>query len=132
MRFGHRLDCSLQFTGDVTNRTIAPLLLLPFVENSIKHGISNQMDKSWISLHLHVSADTLTLKLINSRDAQEAATGHPGGLGLYNVRKRLELLYAGNHTLKCQFDEDTYQVTLTIQFSQPLIKPHHEMEMSYR
>ena len=52
-RFRERLDISLSFTGDIDNKTIAPLLLLPFVENSIKHGIGEQLDKSWVNLHLH-------------------------------------------------------------------------------
>ncbi|GGA93852.1 sensor histidine kinase [Puia dinghuensis] len=134
MRFGDRLDCSLQFTGDIAGKTIAPLLMLPFVENSIKHGISKQLDKSWISLHLHVEANTLTFQLINSRDeaGQRPADRHPGGLGLHNVQKRLELLYPGTHTLKCLADEDTWQVTLVIRLASSKEMNHHAMEMSHR
>ena len=113
MRFGDRLETSLQFSGDWKDKTIAPLLLFPFVENSIKHGISKQTDKSWISLDLHVAENVLRLKLINSRDPLETAAANTGGLGLSNVRKRLELLYPGSHTLKCTADDDTWQVDLT-------------------
>src|SRR6202012_188798 len=59
-RFGERLDLSMSFTGDIDKKRIAPLLLLPFVENSIKHGTGEQLEKRWISLHLHVEGDVLT------------------------------------------------------------------------
>jgi sensor histidine kinase YesM len=124
MRYGSRLETSLQFTGDWKDKTIAPLLLLPFVENAVKHGISNQPGMGWISLHIHVAGDMLQLKLINGRDNQELAESAGGGLGLRNVRKRLELLYPGRHELKCIKDEDDYQVNLTIQ-------PMYETEVSY-
>ncbi len=147
MRFGDRLEVSLRFTGDLADRSIAPLLFLPFVENSIKHGIGEQLDKSWISLHLHVEGQTLSFKIINSRDPQEAA--HPpeaagprtaalsprsSGLGLANVRRRLDLLYPDHHTLKLIPDEDTFTVILTIDLPQKgqitLIPHNYEAQVS--
>lgn len=140
MRFGDRLEISLSFTGDLANRSIAPLLFLPFVENTIKHGISEQLDKSWVSLHLHVEGQTLTFKLINSRTPQTGpgsatrpAAPRSSGLGLLNVQRRLALLYPDRHMLKLTPDEDTYMVTLTIHFDSPQIiqTPHHyETQMS--
>ena len=148
MRFGGRLDVSLSFTGDIANRTIAPLLFLPFVENSIKHGISESLYKSWISLHLHAEGPTLSFKLINSRDPDTppSLNGHtaspPGpvagvrhtapsdlrpasaGLGLLNVKRRLDLLYPGRHTLLLVPEDDTFMVSLT------LTSPEYEPEMS--
>jgi len=117
MRFGERLDYSLQFTGDTNNKSIAPLLLLPFVENAIKHGIGKQTGLSWISLQGHVDNDTLHFKLINSRDEDPSSPHATGGLGLQNVKKRLELLYPGDHTLKITADEDTWQVNLVIRLT---------------
>jgi sensor histidine kinase YesM len=124
-RFGDRLDISLTFTGDIAHRTIAPLLFLPFVENSIKHGIGESLDKSWISLHLHVTPQTLSFKLINSRDPDEPAGRSPAsGLGLRNVQRRLDLLYPGRHTLTLAPEDDTFLVALT------LTSPKYEPEMS--
>lgn len=117
MRFGHRLDISLNFTGNIANRSIAPLLFLPFVENSIKHGISESLDTSWISLNLHVEEQHLYFKLINSREPAgpvEEKTRGAGGLGLINVQRRLALLYPGRHTLLLVPEEDTYMVSLTL------------------
>ena len=115
-RFQDRLDIAVSFTGDIAGQKIAPLLLLPFIENSIKHGVSKQPDQSWINLHLHVEAGALQLKLINSRDEESASdVAEPGshGLGLQNVQRRLNLLYP-DHTLKLIADEDSYLVSLGI------------------
>lgn len=114
IRFGDRLDCSIQCTGDWKDISIAPLLLLPFVENAIKHGTSQRLESSWLSLNLHVDRDTLRFQLVNSRDAQVHTPGTTGGVGLGNVKKRLELLYPNAHQLKCLADEDTWQVNLNI------------------
>lgn len=116
-RFRERLDISLSFTGDIANKTIAPLLLLPFVENSIKHGISEQLDRSWVNLHLHVEADTLAFKLINSRDEHARVDPRAHGLGLQNVQRRLDLIYPGQYTLSLTPEEDTYMVALTLRFT---------------
>jgi sensor histidine kinase YesM len=124
-RFGERLDISTSYTGDIGDKLIAPLLLLPFVENAIKHGTGGtgatdesdgQLDKSWISLNLHVGKDVLTFKLVNS-----AGDGMiHGGIGLQNVRKRLTLLYPG-HQLKITAGEEVFMVTLTLRLeSAPL------------
>jgi hypothetical protein len=125
MRFGDKLDVSLSFTGDLANRTIAPLLFLPFVENSIKHGVSEALDKSWVCLHLHAEGPTLSFKLINSRDPDARASHLNGsnplaprsqasGLGLLNVRRRLNLLYPGRHTIVLTPEDDTFLVSLTL------------------
>jgi sensor histidine kinase YesM len=114
IRFGERLDCSIQCTGDWKDITIAPLLLLPFVENAIKHGTSQRLENSWLSLNLHVDKETLRFQLINSRDVHVNTPATGGGVGLGNVKKRLELLYPNAHQLKCLADEDTWQVNLNI------------------
>lgn len=139
-RFAERLDLSISFTGDIDSKTIAPLLLLPFVENSIKHGISEQLEKSWIHLQLHVEEDTLTFRLINSQENPQSSDHQTHGLGLQNVQRRLNLLYPGQHTLKLTSEEDTYQVTLTIRLAHPKTQPEpspnlipigHETQVSY-
>ena len=117
-RFRERLEISMSFTGDAQDKVIAPLLLLPFVENSIKHGITEQIDKSWISLYLHVEEDILTFKLLNSREERTPdGAGPDGGLGLQNVQKRLNLLYPGRHMLKITPEGDTFMVSLEIRFA---------------
>jgi LytS/YehU family sensor histidine kinase len=114
-RFRERLEVSVSYTGDIEDKQIAPLLLLPFVENAVKHGTGDELDKSWISLHLHIEKDVMAFKLINSAGGHSTeSTG--GGLGLQNVRRRLHLLYP-DHQLKIISGEDTFMVSLTLRLA---------------
>ncbi len=117
-RYGDRLDISVNVRGDLSGKKIAPLLLLPFLENSFKHGASEQLDQAWISLDLIVKDSSLKMKLINGVNelAQPpgAATGFHG-IGLQNVRKRLSLLYPGQHELKIIPTDETFMVSLTVE-----------------
>lgn len=113
LRYGDRLDLSISITGDIGRFQIAPLLLLPFLENTFKHGTSRQLETSWISLHLSMQGSTMYFKLVNSVDADEVKT-RIGGLGLQNVRQRLELLYKQNHTLETVMLDEVFVVSLEI------------------
>lgn len=116
LRYGDRLDLSESITGDIEKYQIAPLLLLPFLENAFKHGTSKQIDQCWISLDLTVNDSTMHFKLINSIDpASEENIASHGGLGLDNVKKRLELLYKGNYKLDTQKLEEVYVVNLELE-----------------
>lgn len=116
LRYGNRLDVSFACHGDTEGRFIAPLLLLPFLENAFKHGTSRQLDQCWISLDLRVDGGALDFKLVNSVDGEEAAAdASAGGLGLQNVKRRLELLYPGRYNLTLQQEEEVFIVTLRLQ-----------------
>ncbi|GAB3260076.1 histidine kinase [Larkinella harenae] len=116
LRYGSRLDISINFHGDLQQKQIAPLLLIPFLENAFKHGTSQQLEQAWIFLDLSVDKNVLTFKLVNSRDAEtETVTQkNVGGIGLQNVRKRLELLYPNRYELQIQPEEETYLVNLSL------------------
>jgi sensor histidine kinase YesM len=114
LRYGDRLDLALNVRGDLAGKGIAPLLLLPFLENAFKHGVCEQLEQAWIALDLIVKGNTLKMKLINGvGEAVPAETGFHG-IGLQNVRKRLELLYPGRHELKIFREAETFMVTLSI------------------
>jgi len=111
-RLGNRLDHSLNIQGHLSGHTIAPLLLLPFVENSFKHGAYVVEDQAWVSLDIALKDDQFVFKLINGKSS--AATPPKSGLGLANVKKRLSLLYPQAHDLRISEDDETYVVTLTL------------------
>ena len=116
LRYDNRLDISMSFTGDIQHKVIPPLLLLPLIENSFKHGTSNQLDQCWISLDLHVEGNTMNLKLLNSMDNETApANNEHKGLGLQNVQRRLELLYPGKHTFQVIPEDDIFIVHLRVE-----------------
>jgi sensor histidine kinase YesM len=112
LRYGNRLDVGFTVSGNTDQLAIAPLLLLPFVENSFKHGVSAQIDQCWISIHVHVKANSFTLQVSNSRVERDENT--IGGLGMENVRKRLKLLYPQTHQLQITEEAEVYIVRLDL------------------
>jgi Histidine kinase len=117
LRYGKELDVSVDISGDIKGKTIRPLLLMPLIENSFKHGTSQQLDLKWISLHLHVDDNNLELKLANSRDLDSPDNFIPGknkGIGLVNVQRRLELLYPGKHEFIINAEKDRFLVYLKL------------------
>lgn len=112
LRYGSRLDIAFTINGNTKELTIAPLLLLPFVENCFKHGVSEQIDQCWISIHVHIENDRFTFQVSNSRIERNEDTF--GGLGMKNVDKRLLLLYPDRYKIKITEEEEVYIVKLQI------------------
>ncbi|GAB2767587.1 histidine kinase [Rhabdobacter roseus] len=113
LRYGPRLDVSLSVTGVESTQVIAPLILLPFVENAFKHGASQSLDQAWISISLEVAGPELRFKVINPIPAPAASTSE-SGIGLANVQKRLQMLYPGQYTLKTSHEEELFIASLKI------------------
>ncbi len=115
LRYGNRIEIAFNCTGETNGLMIAPLLLLPFVENSFKYGTSEQLDRSWISLNIHLEENRLVFHLSNSRNSiLENKNG--GGIGLSNVKKRLQLIYDGKHDLVIKDDDpESFVVRLKLQ-----------------
>ncbi len=117
LRYGDRLDVSFAITGPVEGKQITPLLMLPLVENAFKHGTSNQTDQCWISFDLHITEDGMHFKLVNSKNSiQTTASNENKGIGLLNVKRRLELLYNGRYTFATEEDTEVFIVNLEIQW----------------
>ena len=118
IRYGPGLHLSFQVNGPTERVILAPLLLLPFVENAFKHGLSRQLGDAWLQIQLTVTADELTFKVENSRP-ELPETGSNRGIGLPNVAKRLDLLYPGRHRLRQLSGADSFLITLTIALTPP-------------
>ena len=91
------------------------MLLVPFVENAFKHGISH-LRKSWVVVSLECNQTTINFKVNNSIHPKQEFDHekHQSGIGLENVRQRLWLIYPGNHVLEISSDNVEFSVTLTI------------------
>src|SRR6185369_7613560 len=98
-------------TGDLS---IAPLLLLPFVENCFKHGTSHMLDQPWMNLQVTVNKNTMLMKLVNGK-VPILHYDHKPGIGISNVRKRLDLIYPGKYDLVITDDVEVYVVNLSVQ-----------------
>ena len=117
IRYGDRLDVSLHLRGDVSEKMIAPMLILPFVENSFKHGVSGELNQSWVRIDLSARETGITLKVENSKsgnDGQEDTFDYKEGIGLKNVKRRLELLYPDQYDLTIIDSESSFLVVLKL------------------
>lgn len=94
---------------------IAPLLLIPFVENAVKHGTNSMAEKAFIDIDIKIADDTLYFSCKNNY--KPLPVREDSGLGLENVRKRLEMLYPGKHALKIDQQNNIFEVQLSIQLS---------------
>ncbi|GAB3943616.1 histidine kinase [Spirosoma harenae] len=117
LRYGDRLDLSLTITGNYQHKLIAPLLLIPFLENAFKHGTSEQLEQSWMHVDLSVQGNQLKFKVINSREPSSDDSAKIGGIGLQNVKKRLNLLYEKRHELRIISEGETFMVALIMELA---------------
>jgi two-component system, LytTR family, sensor kinase len=118
MRFGKRLKVNTEIDGNVDGLKIAPLLLLPFVENSFKHGASNDLKSPFIDLKVIVKDNLLKFSISNSNTGDPGKSeGYKEGIGLKNVKRRLELLYPRKHSLEIIQKQDIFDVNLTLELN---------------
>jgi two-component system, LytTR family, sensor kinase len=122
LRFGKKADIKFEIVGEIHTQEIAPLLFQTFLENAFKHGLSNAIERGFIDFHLSVNDNLLHLDLKNSvpptlPDTQKRAENavKSSGIGLVNVRRRLELLYKEHYELIIKQDKISYNVHLTIE-----------------
>lgn len=117
VRFGDTVKFSFHFSGDISKHKIAPLILIPFVENAFKHGVNPEED-SEISISIVIENGILRMevfnKKVNVRLQEELRTEQ----GIDNTKKRLEHLYANEHTLKIENGEHTFLVVLIIHLNE--------------
>ncbi|WP_460892941.1 sensor histidine kinase [Rufibacter soli] len=118
LRISTSPDIQIQTTIEdvIEDKFIAPMLLIPFVENAFKHGISLK-NRSWIKISLHCEQNKLYFDVYNSAHSK---TNHDpekdqSGIGLVNVKQRLALLYPGKHELIIRETQEEYFVHLTLQ-----------------
>ena len=114
LRYTDKVRIDVDLPNEVPDRQIPPLMLITFIENAFKHGISYQHE-SFIEAKVVVENDELRFSCRNSKS--EKSNEEKGGVGLANVRKRLHLLYASNYTLNIHNGADTYSVELNIPLS---------------
>jgi LytS/YehU family sensor histidine kinase len=120
-RYGNKIEISVNVEGDIKDKYIAPLLILPFLENAFKHGTSEQLDKPWLSLDISVRQAMLRCKIVNSKN--EFVPVSENGIGINNVHKRLYYLYPGKHELKLTDEGNFFVVSLSLELKQKVIGP---------
>jgi hypothetical protein len=120
-RYGGRLDINTRFSGELQDKMITPMVFQPFIENAFKHGAAKQLGKVWIDIGMTVHDNRLSFQVSNSADFSAYATCS-GGIGVANIKRRLQLLYPGRH----QFVEKREQGMHSISVSIDLVSPSRD------
>ena len=112
LRIGSRGKVNLNVDGDPDELTIAPMLLISFIENSFKHSMDSMSSEIEIQIEFKIDQGKLELSVKNNYEKNEGLS--TGGIGNRNVKKRLELLYPDRHDLSIEKDEQNYLVKLEL------------------
>lgn len=114
-----RTEIRMEVDGDPGELLIVPMLLIPFIENSFKHGLQGSPGKAFVHIHMTISEQKLQFRVRNSRgETDRVELEQQKGIGIDNTRQRLELLYPGKHTIDIETKEDTFTVNLSIELKQ--------------
>ena len=132
LRYPGNLSISINVQDKIQDLSIVPLSIFPFVENSFKHGASEMIEEAWINIDFSTFKNYFVFKIENGK-GPKLATNTAKGLGLNNVRRRLELIYGDDHSLQIIDSPDSFLAILKIAL--PRMKKienrQYETEMSY-
>lgn len=121
LRYGNRLEVVFNHSIEDKSIEIAPMLILPFVENAFKHGVSHKINHNWILIDLQIKSGQFVLKVENSRPNEtyraKIRKRHNEGIGLKNVKRRLDLTYPKAYDLQLFDEEDVFLAVLRLQLN---------------
>jgi LytS/YehU family sensor histidine kinase len=111
------LEIEFREEGNFKGHNIAPMILQPFVENAFKHGISRDFDNQWLKINICLNGNRLNYIVENPKiiDAVTDRSGDSEGIGLNNVKRRLEIIYLNRYNLDIQENKDIFTVKLHLQ-----------------
>lgn len=118
VRYGEKLDLNFEVLGEPVNTVIVPMLFLPLVENSFKHGADSQRMNPWIRIKLEVLENRVLFSISNSHRGKKAKSSAHSGIGLANLEKRLQLLYPGRYRFELEMTEDKFEINLQLELNE--------------
>lgn len=115
IRSNENLEVQVNINGVIEEQKIAPLLLITFLENAFKHGAKGSTGIAFVRMNLEVTDHELHFFLENNKGkVDDIENNASNGVGLENVKRRLELIYPGTHQLNIDGDGERYYVKLQI------------------
>ena len=112
------IDIKFEVEGNVSHQMIAPLMFIPFLENSFKHGLSNNLSDGFVHIYLNVEGEHVNLRIENSKP-EKLPVRDPkrksGGIGLVNVKRRLNLLYPEQYSLNIEDNPKSYAIEMKLE-----------------
>ncbi len=117
LRQGKTVEIHFDIKGDAGEYRIAPLMFIPFLENSFKHGLGNQIEQGYVNIRLSIEQKSVEFLIENSKPETPPQQDHrpSGGIGLVNVHRRLNLLYPDQYNLKIDDTPKYYRVRLYLE-----------------
>ncbi len=114
LRLGRKTIVNFEVDGEVTNQKIAPLILMSFVENTFKYGVSKQIDSA-IGIKIVINSDAVTFECENAVfERPSNLPDRTGGIGIANTKQRLSHLYPEKYTLNIQEADGVFKVKLIL------------------
>lgn len=114
MRLTPETPINFEVEGRTEGLQIVPLILINFLENAFKHGVTCTAKSAWVKVHLKIEGKNANFEVENSKPINPAAVSKSGGMGLQIVRRRLELSYPNRHELDIEDLPDRFSVKLKI------------------
>jgi len=112
IRHDENVTVNFEWQGDATGKYIAPLILIPFIENAFKHGLQQETQQGFAEIVMVLEGNELTTEIKNSKPCGKET--NKAGIGLANARKRLELLYPSRYMLVIDDTEHYFDVSLSL------------------
>jgi hypothetical protein len=113
IRFGDTIHLFFEINGDPVAKQIAPLILIPFIENAFKYGVNAEED-SMIRISIFIEDNKLNMEVRNNKVNVQMAHEDKTGTGIANTESRLQLLYPARHLLKITDNDKEFSVSLTL------------------
>ncbi len=115
LRSDQRAEINFLVHGEVAGKRVAPLLFIHFIENSFKHGVKGETGPSFVTISLSVTGVHLHFSIVNNKGTvDDVENSKYGGIGIENVKKRLQLIYPQKHQLQIIDGRDTFSVDLKL------------------
>jgi LytS/YehU family sensor histidine kinase len=120
LRQGNNFNIQFDIDGESGDKLIAPLVFIPFLENSFKHGVNNQIKSGFVNIDMELSNDRVKMEIENSKVTtieSQHTSKKSGGIGLTNVKRRLKLIYPNKHKIDIINKANSFKVLLDIQLT---------------
>lgn len=110
-----KLNIDLDINNEFPGSKLSPMVLIPFIENAFKHGNIENTEEGWVRISLNNKVDEIIFQVENSMPKETLNKDKVGGIGLENVKRRLDLIYENNYDLIINDNVKSYSIILRIQ-----------------
>ena len=118
LRLNDQIPIDLNIVGNPQEVLVVPLIFITFLENAFKHGVSNNNPDAWVNIYININCKECIYRVENSKVPNtKLLTGSKSGIGLQNMKRRLELSYPNQYKLQVNDQTNRYEVQLNLTLS---------------